>query len=297
MTISPWLWPLPVLAVLALAFIYSRRKEQERHLLWKLLGYLLLGAFMLRLNGFPLPLGYALFLLLLQAKPKPNRAAKHSAAFAGLLLFFLTLALPAAEQGWLERERSYPVEAAQISQLSLQDDWERFKGEDAASSEDRLERFEFVYDRSGAVIQLNYAVNVWSGNGSYRYQVEYAPEKGHAVVQRLGRDGGGSPPDGLSAELVLERLRPEVLAELAPAPERADADRLRLEVPTMWFANGTASLDPKGFQPAFRIGHDGEVEPLPNVAEPYETTAAVVVYGCRDPELFEGCSAPAYYLF
>lgn len=87
MTISPWLWPLPVLAVLALAFIYSRRKEQERHLLWKLLGYLLLGAFMLRLNGFPLPLGYALFLLLLQAKPKPNRAAKHSAAFAGLLLF------------------------------------------------------------------------------------------------------------------------------------------------------------------------------------------------------------------
>ncbi|QJC50792.1 hypothetical protein HGI30_03895 [Paenibacillus albicereus] len=297
MTISTWFWSLPVLVALALAFIYVRRKEQERHLLWKLLGYLLLGAFMLRLNGFPLPLGYVLFLLLLQAKPKLNRAAKHSAAFAGLLVFFLALALPAAERSWIERERSYPAEAAQVSQLSLLDDWKQFRGEAAENAEERLDRFELVYDRVGNVVQLSYAISIWSDGDSGSYHVDYTPGKGRAVVKRLVRDGGGTPADGVDAELVLERLRPEVLARLAPAAERADVDRLRLEVPTMWFVNGPASLNAKGFQPVFRIGGDGEVEPLPNQAEPYETAAAVVVYDCSDPERFEGCAAPAYYLW
>jgi hypothetical protein len=88
---------VPILYILLIVFsvniLYNKRSEYENHLVWKLIGYLLLGGFTFALNHVKLPLGFVLYLLLFH-RPKPNHSIKHKAALLGLVMYLLQLVVP-----------------------------------------------------------------------------------------------------------------------------------------------------------------------------------------------------------
>ena len=83
---SLW-WPLFNLLLLSLLVIlYRRRSTNEAGLVFKIVGYFLLGAFTLNLNNVGLPLGFVIYLLFFR-NPTTNPEIKRQAALLGLVLY------------------------------------------------------------------------------------------------------------------------------------------------------------------------------------------------------------------
>ncbi|QJC50793.1 hypothetical protein HGI30_03900 [Paenibacillus albicereus] len=82
-----------LVAIVILASLYAQREREEEWLFLKLIGYYLLGGFVLFLSVLPVPLGFILYWLLLHGKARSNRAVKESAAFWGLGVLLIRLVI------------------------------------------------------------------------------------------------------------------------------------------------------------------------------------------------------------
>ncbi|WP_246942451.1 hypothetical protein [Bacillus pinisoli] len=91
-----------MITFIVVLMLYRKSKEEEPLLLLKLIGFTILGAFMLDLDGFKLPLGFAIFLLFFR-KINVNADMKHIAAYVGLVIFMLGVCIPQIENMIYER--------------------------------------------------------------------------------------------------------------------------------------------------------------------------------------------------
>ncbi|TYP79110.1 hypothetical protein [Paenibacillus methanolicus] len=75
-----------LLILLVLYVLYTKRETNEEMLGLKLLGYYILGAFSITINGLALPVGFALSFFL---RPKFNAGIKRGASVFGLIMLIL----------------------------------------------------------------------------------------------------------------------------------------------------------------------------------------------------------------
>ncbi|MCM3749963.1 hypothetical protein M3223_21745 [Paenibacillus pasadenensis] len=81
-----------LVSLILLIYLYAQR-EPEELLFLKLIGYYLLGGFVLFFMLLPIPVGFIIYWFALHGKSKGNRAVKESAAFWGLGVMIVHVAL------------------------------------------------------------------------------------------------------------------------------------------------------------------------------------------------------------
>lgn len=114
------------IVILGLVLIYRRlvSNREEKNLVFKLVGYYLLGGFNFKINLFPLPLGFLANLLFF--RPIENSKAKKSAAILGLVAFILSLIIPTLADLYFERPRDVTVSSNNLYSLDFSRDWQTY---------------------------------------------------------------------------------------------------------------------------------------------------------------------------
>ncbi|TNJ62696.1 hypothetical protein FE784_29055 [Paenibacillus hemerocallicola] len=172
-------------SLLLLVLFYRKRQEEEAWLPAKLFGYSVLGAFTFSLNELRLPLGFAVFLLFVVARPKLNREAKHRAAYLGLCLFLLQWIAPSLEKSEYERVRIVPAAEMNMYDFDFAAHWSSVTKKFQLSGETRLERFEAGYKADGALLQMHYEGIERRPEGNYDFfRIELEPEKTRFKISR-----------------------------------------------------------------------------------------------------------------
>jgi hypothetical protein len=117
-----------ILTVVAVILLFRKSEEAEPYLLLKLFGYTFLGAFMLNLNGFKLPLGFMVFLLFFRNIPV-NSVVKKRAAYVGLIVFLFSVILPFVETKLFEWPRKVELKDSNFYSGSMVEEWENITKE------------------------------------------------------------------------------------------------------------------------------------------------------------------------
>jgi hypothetical protein len=152
-----WIWLLGIIGLfICLYLLNQKRQEEETGLYYKLLGFSFLGAFFLSLNGWKIPLGFALCLLLV-ARVKRNKRIKQAAVMIGLLLFVFQIALTSAEKAWFERSQSVAISVDHWYEQELKQTWAALEDKFGLHNA-RLENFWVTYEANGKVNEFHLAV-------------------------------------------------------------------------------------------------------------------------------------------
>ncbi|WP_175986621.1 hypothetical protein [Bacillus sp. Marseille-Q1617] len=117
-----------MLSFVVVIILYRNSEEEEPYLFMKLLGYTILGAFMLEINRVKLPLGFVVFLLFFRGIPI-NAYGKKRAAYLGLTVFLLSVIIPFVEKEWYERPRTVTLQQTNFYEGSLLEEWKNIKKE------------------------------------------------------------------------------------------------------------------------------------------------------------------------
>lgn len=117
-----------IFTVVAVIILYRKSEEVEPFLFLKLFGCTFLGAFMINLNGFKLPLGFVVFLLFFRNIPV-NAAYKKRAAYVGLIVFLLSVVLSFIETKLYEWPRKVQLQDTNFYSGSMVGEWENIKEE------------------------------------------------------------------------------------------------------------------------------------------------------------------------
>jgi hypothetical protein len=139
-----------MLSLAVVIILYRKSNEEEPYLFMKLLGYTVLGAFMLEINRVKLPLGFVVFLLFFRDIPI-NTWGKKRAAYLGLIIFLLAVIIPFVEKEWYERPRTVMLQQTNFYEGSLLDEWENIKRELDVENEYsvKLTDFRMVINKQG----------------------------------------------------------------------------------------------------------------------------------------------------
>jgi hypothetical protein len=139
-----------MLSIAVVIILYRKSDEEEPYLFMKLLGYTVLGAFMLEINRVKLPLGFVVFLLLFRDIPI-NAWGKKRAAYLGLIIFLLSVIIPFVEKEWYERPRTVMLQETNFYEGNLLDEWKKIKRELDVENEYgvKLKDFRMVIDKQG----------------------------------------------------------------------------------------------------------------------------------------------------
>jgi hypothetical protein len=139
-----------MLSIVVVIILYRKSDEEEPYLFLKLLGYTILGAFMLEINRVKMPLGFVVFLLFFRDIPT-NSWAKKRAAYLGLIIFLLSVIIPFVEREWYERPRTVTLQETNFYEGSLLEEWKKIKKELEVENEYgvKLTNFRVVIDKQG----------------------------------------------------------------------------------------------------------------------------------------------------
>jgi formate-dependent nitrite reductase membrane component NrfD len=77
-----------VVMLVGIFVLYSKREEEEEWLVFKLLGYYVLGIFNVSFNGIVFPVGFVISLFL---RPRQNKGSKRGASILGLVMMIIGL--------------------------------------------------------------------------------------------------------------------------------------------------------------------------------------------------------------
>jgi len=171
-----------IILIIMLVCIYKKRENDETNLGFKIIVYYLLGSFTFRMNEFPVPLGFLIFLFFL--RPTTNRSAKHYSAYLGLAFFVLQLILPAVQEYWYERPREIAASSANMYQVPFAKDWLTIQEQLDIDPDARLEKFRAEYQKDGEIIRLSYDAVGQSDNEFVYYDIDFSTETQAYTVKR-----------------------------------------------------------------------------------------------------------------
>ncbi|MEL3974763.1 hypothetical protein AAEO50_20965 [Rossellomorea oryzaecorticis] len=145
-----------MLSIVIVIILYRNSDQEESYLFMKLLGYTILGAFMLEINRVKLPLGFVVFLLFFRDIPI-NTWGKKRAAYLGLTIFLLSVIIPFVEKEWYERPRTVTLQETNFYEGSLLEEWNNIKRELDVDNEYsvKLTDFRMVIDKHGEYERLD----------------------------------------------------------------------------------------------------------------------------------------------
>ncbi|MGR3762562.1 hypothetical protein [Rossellomorea sp. NS-SX7] len=174
-------------SITAVIILYRKSDKEEPYLFLKLLGYTILGAFMLEINSVKLPLGFVVFLLFFRDIPT-NAWGKKRAAYLGLAIFMLSVIIPFVAKEWYERPRTVTLQQTNFYEGSLLEEWKNIKKElDVQNVYGvKLTNFRVVIDKQGNYERLDLSMI----DESHPYTVFYwirLSEDGEAVKVKRSR--------------------------------------------------------------------------------------------------------------
>jgi hypothetical protein len=150
---------LLVLSIAVVIVLYRKSDEEEPYLLAKLIGYTILGTAMFNLNGFPIPVGFIIFILFFR-NIRANVWSKNRAAYTGFTVFLLSVILSFAVQEWYEWPRKVTLQETNFYEGSLLDEWTNIKKELDVENDYgvKLTRFSVVIDKEGEYESLDISI-------------------------------------------------------------------------------------------------------------------------------------------
>ncbi|MFK7695028.1 hypothetical protein [Paenibacillus sp. HJGM_3] len=206
-----------VLLVVVLSVFYRKRSEPENGLVWKLVGYLLLGGFTFSLNDTRLPLGFVVYWLFFR-KPKPNRSIKHKAALLGLLLYVSQLITPGIADVLDSKPRDMVIHNVAIEQLGLDGVWKMVAARGPVSSQAKLQSYEAVVSSDGEVKKLAFHLVDRHERGRYIHTEAVYDVSGQSVELRSSStDEWLQYPRQIMAEDFFDRVQSLHLMDLKPS--------------------------------------------------------------------------------
>lgn len=171
-----YIWGIQVaIAIVVLIFIYQKREEDESYLGLKLFGYSFLASFTFRLQNFPIPLGFIIYLLFFH--PKVNRVAKRRAALLGLVFFFVgaVYVYPAVEKYSFERPQEIALGSSNVHQLSFSEEWNKLQTRLNIVEDARLIYINIAFNPDGKLNNINGKFIGMKDYEFIRYSIEYDP--------------------------------------------------------------------------------------------------------------------------
>lgn len=281
-----------VLLIAVLAVLYRKRAEPENGLMWKLIGYLLLGGFTFSLNNTRLPLGFAIYGLFFLRKAKPNRDIKHKAVLLGLLLYVLQLIMPGITGVLESQPRDSVIRKVAVEQLGVDGVWRMVAARAPVSSQARLLSYETVVSSDGEVKELAFHLVDRDDRGRYMHTEAVYDAAGQSVALKRSRtDEWLQFPQQIMAEQFFERVQSLHLMNLKPS-SGSDHQLVKLEL----FEDGT--LVNYGMRDADTFGVDKDgVYKIREEQLPVQAYAIIVCGVPQSADPAYGCEDPAYYLF
>ncbi|MCM3630710.1 hypothetical protein M3194_25585 [Paenibacillus glycanilyticus] len=146
---------ISVLVIGSLVLLYRKRAEPEKGLGWRLVGYLLLGGFTFSMNGFRLPLGFAICLLFLR-KSRTNLAVKRKAALLGLLLYALQLVVPGIANHLASEPKNTTMRHISAEEVGIDGVWRMVAARTPVSNRARIQSFKTTLSENAQVKELKF---------------------------------------------------------------------------------------------------------------------------------------------
>lgn len=167
-------WGIQVaISIIILVLIFRKREEDEKYLGWKLFGYCFLAAFTFRINNFPIPLGFLIYLLFIH--PKVNKVAKRRAVLLGLVFFLIGAGYPSVEKYSFERPREIAVASVNVYQLGFSEEWKKLQEKLNIPEDARLVFINIAFASDGKLKTINGDFIGMKGNEIIMYSIEYDP--------------------------------------------------------------------------------------------------------------------------
>ncbi|TYS13326.1 hypothetical protein FZC78_21850 [Rossellomorea vietnamensis] len=176
-----------LLQAMGIFYIYSRPKTDEPHILLKLVGCSILGAFSFGFNSIKLPLGFIIFILFL--RPNTNFQRKREAAFLGFAVFLISLAIPLLQKTAYEWPRVVELESHHLDKISFEEEWKKVQEELGQGSYAVVESFETTFDKDGELYSLNIKLTELAPDGYVNYHLQLDEEK-NLEINRYRQEKG-----------------------------------------------------------------------------------------------------------
>jgi hypothetical protein len=176
-----------LLQAMGIFYIYSRPKTDEPHILLKLVGYSILGAFSFGFNAIKLPLGFIIFILFF--KPDTNFQRKREAAFLGFAVFLISLAIPLLQKTAYEWPRVVELESHHLDKISFEEEWKKVQEELEMGSYAVVKSFETTFDKEGELYSLNIKLTEPAPDGYVNYHLQLDEEK-NLKIKRYRQEEG-----------------------------------------------------------------------------------------------------------
>jgi len=170
------LWIITLLIIIGgLSYIYSKSDKEEENIIFKIIGYFFLGAFLFRFNEFPIPLGFLVFLIFF--KPIVNKVAKTRAAYLGLLVLFIGIISPMVSNYYFERPVEVVASSSNIYMLDTKEDWQKIQEKIGYPRDLKIEDFRVNYEEDGQIRDFRYDLVGYLENEIILYRVKLLPDK------------------------------------------------------------------------------------------------------------------------
>ncbi|QNO14262.1 hypothetical protein HYG86_05485 [Alkalicella caledoniensis] len=169
------MWVIRLLIIICgLVYIYNQC-EKEDNVVLKLIGYFLLGSFLFRFNGIPIPVGMIVFFIL--AEPTVNKEAKTRAAYLGVVILLIGIISPMISNYIFERPVKVDASSSNLYMLNFKEDWGAIKEKIESQSIKKIRNFRVSYEKDGEIREFHYEIIGYSGNEMILYKVKMLLDK------------------------------------------------------------------------------------------------------------------------
>jgi hypothetical protein len=171
--------------------IYRKSEEFEPYLVWKLIGYTILGGFSFQFNEWKLPLGLLIYLLFF-TNIKVNAKAKKRAVYLGLVIFVVTTIVPWVYNYIYEQPKEVAVLNTNFYKGSLAKEWENIHSKlGNIENSVKVLDFDMTISDEGKIEDLDMYVEENATRGKVHYHITLSNEgKEFIVVRRkVGTEG------------------------------------------------------------------------------------------------------------
>ncbi|PFG12243.1 hypothetical protein [Bacillus sp. es.036] len=180
---------LLILAITLL--IYRQSDEFEPYLVWKLIGYTILGGFSFQFNEWKLPLGFLIYLLFF-TNMKVNAKAKKRAVYLGLVIFLVSTIVPWIQNDIYEQPKEVAVLNTNFYEGSLAKEWENIHSKLGNRGYPvKVLDFDMAISDEGEIEDLDMYIEENATRGKVHYHITLSNEDKEFIVERrkVGTEG------------------------------------------------------------------------------------------------------------
>lgn len=173
-----------LVVIIIFIVIYIKYKtDDEEFLMFKLIGYYLLGSFKFNFNSLALPVGFIIYVAFF--RPHTNKSVKKAITYLGLFAFFCGILIPFIDKLYFERERVLSASSNNIYSIDLNTDYNAIKQKLEISENTKVEDFQADFEYSGNIKRLSYTLLTNDSKGIVLYNVNYNTDKNKYTIKPM----------------------------------------------------------------------------------------------------------------